>query len=248
MKFEDRDLSQLASADLRALRARMQIVFQNPLSSLSPRMHIRATLEEPFRTHGIPRSEWHGRIQALIEQVGLGAQHLDRYPHELSGGQCQRVAIARAISLEPRLIVLDEPTSALDVSVQAQIINLLEELRHQRGLTYLFISHDLGVVQHLSQRVGIMYLGKLVELGPTLQVFEKPQHPYTQALLASIPRLTPDQEDTPPLSGSLPSPLDPPRGCRFHTRCPLAQSVCRSIEPQLREITPDHWAACHLLN
>ena len=245
--FEGQDIGALDRAGLRRLRAHMQIVFQNPLSSLSPRLTIRASLEEPLRTHHIPRDQWNSRIANLLQQVGLGAQHLDRFPHELSGGQCQRVTVARALSLEPRLLVLDEPTSALDVSVQAQIINLLDDLRHQHGLTYVFISHDLGVVEHLSDRIGVMYLGKLVELGSTAETFERPLHPYTQALIASVPTLVPGEEAT-PLEGNLPSPLNPPVGCRFHTRCPLAQAVCRQQEPELREARPDHWVACHLVN
>ncbi len=245
--FQGTDLGTLDRKSLRQIRAQMQIVFQNPVSSLSPRLTIKASLEEPLRTHSIPQEEWDKRILILLEQVGLGAQHLDRYPHELSGGQCQRVVIARALSLEPRLLVLDEPTSALDVSVQAQIINLFDDLRKQHGLTYLFISHDLGVVEHLSDRIGIMYLGKLVELGSTVEVFENPQHPYTQALLAATPRLG-VKEDAPPLAGTVPSPLQPPTGCRFHTRCPLAQSICIQQEPMLRELKPHHRVACHLVN
>ncbi len=242
--FDQQDLTQVNGTELRNLRAQMQIVFQNPFSSLNPRMRIEAILREPLRTHRIPRSEWQGRIRELLAQVGLGAQHLDRYPHELSGGQCQRVAIARALSLQPRLIVLDEPTSALDVSVQAQIINLLGDLREQSQLTYLFISHDLGVVEHLSDRIGVMYLGKLVEIGGTDEVFGSSKHPYTRALLASIPGQKQRQE-TPPLEGTIPSPIDPPTGCRFHTRCPLAQPICRDQEPVLKSYSPTHWAACH---
>jgi len=246
VRFDGQDMAALNRGSLRKLRAHMQIVFQNPLSSLSPRLTIRASLEEPLQTQGIPRGEWPGRITTLLEQVGLGKQHLDRYPHELSGGQCQRVAIARALSLEPRLVVLDEPTSALDVSVQAQIINLLDDLRTQHGLTYLFISHDLAVVEHLSDRIGIMYLGKLVELGSTAETFEHPLHPYTQALIASAPKLK-RVDAPPPLAGNLPSPLQPPEGCRFHTRCPLAQAICHQQEPALREVRPAHWVACHLV-
>jgi len=246
VRFDGQDLANLGGSALRRLRAQMQIVFQNPYSSLSPRLKIQATLEEPLRTHGIPQVEWASRIHALLEQVGLGRQHLDRFPHELSGGQCQRVAVARALSLEPRLLVLDEPTSALDVSVQAQIINLLDELRQTRQLTYLFISHDLGVVEHLSNRIGIMYLGKLVELGDTAAIFEHPRHPYTQALLASIPRLKASAPPR-PLEGTVPSPLAPPAGCRFQTRCPLVQPICRNQEPPLQEVQPSIWAACHFV-
>ena len=242
--FDERDLAQVKGTALRSLRAEMQIVFQNPYSSLNPRMRVEAILQEPLRTHRVPYGEWRKRILTLLEQVGLGAQHLDRYPHELSGGQCQRVAIARALSLHPRLIVLDEPTSALDVSVQAQIINLLGDLREQSKLTYLFISHDLGVVEHLSDRIGVMYLGKLVEIGRTEEVFGSSKHPYTRALLASIPggRL---RQETPPLEGTIPSPINPPTGCRFHTRCPLAQQMCRDQEPLLKSYGSTHWAACH---
>jgi oligopeptide/dipeptide ABC transporter ATP-binding protein len=243
VRFNGQDLASLNRDELRRLRMQMQIVFQNPLSSLSPRMKVRAILEEPLQTHGVPKQDWDGRIRELLDQVGLNQRHLSRFPHELSGGQCQRIAIARALSLQPRLIVLDEPTSALDVSVQAQIMNLLEELRRSLGLTYLFISHDLGVVEHLSDRIGVMYLGKLVELGSTEQILSAPKHPYTRALLASIPGAK--DRTTPPLEGMPPSPLDPPRGCRFHTRCPLAQARCIAEEPLLRDAEPTHWVACH---
>ena len=243
IRFEGRDLADMRGK-LRRLRTRMQIVFQNPLASLSPRMKIRASLEEPLRTHHIPRDEWDELIAHQLEQVGLGPRHLNRFPHELSGGQCQRVAVARALSLNPRLLVLDEPTSALDVSVQARILNLLTDLRSTLGLAYLFISHDLGVVERISDRTGVMYLGKLVEIGPTADILQRPRHPYTQALLASIPgnRLVVSRA---PLEGALPSPLAPPSGCRFRTRCPLAQPRCASEEPPLRELGPGHSAACH---
>jgi oligopeptide/dipeptide ABC transporter ATP-binding protein len=226
----------------------MQIVFQNPNSSLSPRMRIESVLQEPLRTQRIPKNEWRARILNSLEQVGLAPQHLDRYPHELSGGQCQRVAVARALSLRPRLIVLDEPTSALDVSVQAQIINLLDELRRRLGLTYLFISHDLGVVEHLSHRIGVMYLGRLVEIGTTEQVFGQAKHPYTKALLNSIPKIKSAARETSLLEGAVPSPLAPPPGCRFHTRCPIAEALCAQSEPPLEEIEPGRWVACHFVN
>ncbi len=244
--FKGIDLIQLRAEALRRLRPEMQVVFQNPLASLSPRMRVKKILQEPLRTHGIPHDEAESKIHQLIGQVGLGVQHLDRFPHELSGGQCQRVAIARALTLEPKLLVLDEPTAALDVSVQAQIINLLNDLREQRQLTYLFISHDLGVVEHLSDRIGIMYLGKLVELGPTRKIYEAPKHPYTQALLNSIPSLKPSaRRDVEPLEGTVPSPSNPPPGCRFHTRCPIAEAICRHNEPEFRELEPGHRVACH---
>ena len=265
--FAGRSFDKLSESDFRSLRREIQIVFQNPYSSLSPRMKVEQIVAEPLTTHKIlPAQEIRPRIIELLEQVGLGTQHLDRFPHEMSGGQCQRVAIARALAVNPRLIVLDEPTSALDVSVQAQIINLLEDLRHEHGLTYLFISHDLSVVQHISDRIGVMYLGKLVELGPSESVFESPLHPYTKALFGAIPLPVVDQKrELTVLEGNVPSPVDPPSGCRFHTRCPLAQPICSEKIPELRllqdpgltrpvlepglprEVQPDRFAACHLL-
>lgn len=244
--FDDVNLGSLSREEMRKLRPQMQLVFQNPLASLSPRLRIRAILREPLRTHSVPLEQTDDKINHLLKQVGLGPQHLDRFPHELSGGQCQRVAIARALCLEPRLLVLDEPTSALDVSVQAQILNLLNELREQHRLTYLFISHDLGVVEHLSDRIGIMYLGKLVELGPTRKIFQAPKHPYTRALLDAIPTLKPSQRrDVEPLVGTVPSPVSPPSGCRFHTRCPIAEDICRVDIPEFHEIEDGHLVACH---
>jgi len=247
--FAGCDLVTLPGDQMRALRRQMQIVFQNPLSSLSPRLKVMDVVAEPLRTH---RAAAVGTLReqatALLQQVGLGAQHLDRFPHELSGGQCQRVAIARALALNPKLIVLDEPTSALDVSVQAQIINLLEDLRHTYGLTYVFISHDLSVVQHISDRIGVMYLGQLVEIGPSTAVFDAPLHPYTQALLAAIPVPEVGRARTrAALKGTVPSSAHPPAGCRFHTRCPLAQGVCKVQEPPLREVQPGRSVACHLV-
>jgi oligopeptide/dipeptide ABC transporter ATP-binding protein len=219
------------------------------VGSLDPRQKVAEAVAEPLKTHRqITAAARRGRVLELLEQVGLGRQHLDRFPHEISGGQCQRVAIARALALEPKLLVLDEPTSALDVSVQAQILNLLEDLRERLNLTYIFISHDLSVVQHISDRIGVMYLGKLVELGHSEQIFESAAHPYTQALLGAIP--VPEaarQEELVVLEGSVPSPSNPPPGCRFHTRCPLSEAICRTEEPQMREIRPGHYAACHLI-
>lgn len=244
--IEGVELTELKGRDLREQRRHMQIVFQNPLASLSPRRTIQQSLIEPLKTHDFPKDEWMPRINQILERVGMGQQHLDRYPHELSGGQLQRVSVARALLLEPRFLVLDEPTSALDVSVQAQIINLLDELRREIGLTYLFISHDLSVVEYLSDRIGVMYLGKLVELGDTEQIINHPRHPYTQALLNSVPRVGVKNEST-PLEGNVPSPIAPPTGCRFHTRCPIAEADCRRIEPQLKSVGAGTAAACHLI-
>lgn len=247
--FDGRSLTEIRSVDLRKLRQEMQLVFQNPVGSLDPRQKVSDVVAEPLKTHRkLSVVERRDRVVELLEQVGLGKQHLDRFPHEISGGQCQRVAIARALALEPKLLVLDEPTSALDVSVQAQILNLLEDLRERLNLTYIFISHDLSVVQHISDRIGVMYLGKLVELGDSVQIFENPAHPYTQALLGAIP--VPDtshRQELVVLEGNVPSPSNPPPGCRFHTRCPLAQAICREKEPELHQVRPHQVAACHLL-
>lgn len=244
--FDGTDLTQLSSSDLRAKRRFMQIVFQNPLSALSPRRTIKQSLIEPLQTHHFPQKEWLPRIEAIMAKVGLGSQHLDRYPHELSGGQLQRISVARALLLEPKLLVLDEPTSALDVSIQAQIINLLDELRHDIGLTYLFISHDLSVVEYLSDRIAVMYLGKIAEIGTTEQIIDHPSHPYTQALLQSVPRVGVKRDsDHVPLEGNVPSPIAPPTGCRFHTRCPIAETLCQQTEPQLELTGTGQLTACH---
>ena len=247
--FDGQDLVALGGDALRHLRQEMQIVFQSPLSSLSPRFKVFDVVAEPLRTHQRERrEELEARVLELLDQVGLGRPHIDRYPHELSGGQCQRVAVARALALSPRLIVLDEPTSALDVSVQAQIINLLDELQAQRGLTYLFISHDLSVVQHISDRICVMYLGKLAETGPVGAVFDSPLHPYTQALISAISVPEPGAaRQRIVLQGTVPSPVNPPPGCRFHTRCPLAQERCRVTEPMLRQVAEGRAVACHLV-
>jgi oligopeptide transport system ATP-binding protein len=249
IQVDGTDLTELNGKALRDQRRHMQIVFQNPLASLSPRRTIKQSLIEPLQTHHFARDEWMPRIEAILAKVGLGVQHLDRYPHELSGGQLQRVSVARALLLEPRLLILDEPTSALDVSVQAQIINLLDELRHEIGLTYMFISHDLSVVEHLSDRIGVMYLGKLVELGKTEDIIQHPTHPYTQALLQSVPRVgRSDTKSVVPLQGNLPSPINPPSGCRFHTRCPIAESICEQQEPLLEIVGQGQISACHFVN
>jgi len=245
--FAGQDLLALRGAALRHARRQMQLVFQNPLSSLSPRLRILDVIAEPLRTHlALGRAEREQRVVELLESVGLGRQHLARYPHELSGGQCQRVAVARALALQPRFIVLDEPTSALDVSVQAQILNLLVELKEQHNLTYLFISHDLRVVQYISTRIAVMYLGQVVESGPVDEVFRAPVHPYTQALLAAIPLPVPGvHRERFVLQGSVPSPADPPPGCRFHPRCPVGLPACREERPSLRRVGPGHDAACY---
>jgi len=236
--FDGSDITAIDKRKLKPVRREMQIVFQNPLSSLSPRLKVEQIVAEPLLAHGVlSKNEIRPRVIELLEQVGLGAQHLDRFPHEMSGGQCQRVAVARALALNPKLIVLDEPTSALDVSVQAQIINLFEELKKSLGLTYLFISHDLNVVQHISDRIGVMYLGKMAELGDAQDVFDEPLHPYTQALFGAIPMPVVDNKrELKILEGNVPSPVNPPSGCRFHTRCPIAQKMCQEVEPALRQV------------
>jgi peptide/nickel transport system ATP-binding protein len=249
VSFDGQDLLALDTEAMHRVRREMQVVFQDPLSSIDPRFSVEEAVAEPLRTHtNLSRPERREQVLTFLEDVGLGEQHLDRYPHELSGGQCQRVALARALALRPRLLVLDEPTSALDVSVQAQIINLLAELKEAYQLTYLFISHDLGVVRYISDRITVMYLGKLVEVGPTEAVLDSPFHPYTQALLASVPIPEPrSREWRFVLEGAVPSPASPPPGCRFHTRCPSAQPICQAQEPTLHPVFPDHQVACHLL-
>jgi oligopeptide transport system ATP-binding protein len=249
--FEGIDMVSLDAAELRAVRRRMQVIFQDPYSSLNPRMTIGQILAEPLKVHGIVRDpgERELRVRELLTQVGLLPQHAKRYPHQLSGGQRQRVGIARALAMEPSLIICDEPVSALDVSIQAQIINLLEELQARLGLTYLFIAHDLSVVRHISDRVAVMYLGKMVELADRKAIYEEPLHPYTRALLSAVPIPDPKIEakrERTVLRGEVPSPLNPPSGCVFHPRCPIAVDRCSAEIPPLREIRPGHWAACHL--
>ena len=248
--FDGTDITAIEKSRMKPVRREMQIVFQNPLSSLSPRLKVEQVVAEPLITHGVlAKHEIRPRVIELLEQVGLGAQHLDRFPHEMSGGQCQRVAVARALALNPKLIVLDEPTSALDVSVQAQIINLLEELKSSLGLTYLFISHDLNVVQHISDRIGVMYLGKMVEVGNAQNVYNEPLHPYTQALFGAIPiPVVDNKRELKILEGNVPSPVRPPSGCRFHTRCPIAQKKCQETEPALRQVRGGRSVACHFVD
>ncbi len=247
--FDGKDITATDKRNMKPVRREMQIVFQNPLSSLSPRLRVEQIIAEPLMTHKIfGKDEVRPRVIELLKQVGLGEQHLDRFPHEMSGGQCQRVAVARALALNPKLIVLDEPTSALDVSVQAQIINLLGELKQSLGLTYLFISHDLNVVQHISDRIGVMYLGKLMEVGSAEDIYNEPLHPYTQALFGAIPMpVVGEQRELKVLEGNVPSPVNPPSGCRFHTRCPIAQEICQETEPVLREVRSGRFVACHFV-
>ena len=249
--FEGTDITGLPPAELRKVRRRMQVIFQDPYSSLNPRMTVGEILAEPLKVHGIvpDAGKRAARVRELLEQVGLLPQHARRYPHQMSGGQRQRVGIARALAMEPSLIVCDEPVSALDVSIQAQIINLLEDLQARLGLTYLFIAHDLSVVRHISDRIAVMYLGRIVEIADRQTLYENPQHPYTRALLSAVPIPDPKMEATRErmvLRGEVPSALNPPGGCVFHPRCPMAESRCSAEIPPLRELKPGHWAACHL--
>jgi oligopeptide/dipeptide ABC transporter ATP-binding protein len=245
--FDGRDLLALPARQVRELRKDMQIVFQDPFGSLNPRLKVKDIIGEPLRAQRIgSRKERLNEVKRLLEVVGLSPGHADRYPHEFSGGQRQRISIARALALSPKLVVCDEAVSALDVSVQAQILNLLEDLQRDFGLTYLFISHNLSVVHHLSDRVGVMYLGKLVELGPVDRIFAQPAHPYTQALLSAIPEpKVGGQRERIVLQGDVPSPVNPPSGCRFHTRCPYARPDCRAQDPEFRELADGRHVACH---
>ncbi len=249
--FEGRDLTALSEAELRPVRRRIQVIFQDPYSSLNPRMTVGQMISEPLSVHRIvpDRASRAARVQELLRQAGLLPAMAHRYPHELSGGQRQRVGIARALAMEPSLIICDEPVSALDVSIQAQIINLLEDLQAELGLTYLFVAHDLSVVRHISDRVAVMYLGKIVEITDRKSLYEDPQHPYTRALLSAVPIPDPEIEarrEHVVLGGEVPSPLNPPSGCVFHPRCPIAIPECRGDVPALREVKPGHLAACIL--
>src|SRR5438445_719196 len=247
--FDGRDVNRMERQELTALRRRMQVIFQDPYSSLNPRMKVGDIVGEPIKVHGIERDPRRRRdkVRDLLSVCGLDPKFTDRYPHEMSGGQRQRVGIARALALDPEFIVCDEAVSALDVSIQAQVINLLEDLRERFGLTYLFIAHDLSVVRHLCQRVAVMYVGRVVELAACDELFDNPLHPYTRALLDAVPVPDPTVEAARsfrPVKGEVPSPMNPPSGCVFHPRCPIAVETCSQVRPELRELRPGHWVAC----
>ena len=248
VRFDGQEVLDLKKGDLRAMRRQMQIIFQDPYSSLNPRLTVGSIISEALTIHGLTKgSATKERVAELLSLVGLAPDHARRYPHEFSGGQRQRIGVARALAVDPKLIVADEPVSALDVSIQAQIINLLQELKTKLSLTYLFIAHDLSVVEYISDRVAVMYLGRIVELATSDVLYSNPRHPYTQALLSAIPVPSPGQKKQRiVLKGDAPSPANPPSGCRFHPRCRMAdKDRCRTEDPQLRELSPGHWVACH---
>jgi peptide/nickel transport system ATP-binding protein len=248
IRFRGQDITHAGRRQLVPVRREVQMVFQDPQSSLNPRKRVGQIVEAPLRRLGVPRSELAGRVRSLLERVGLNPEHLNRFPHEFSGGQRQRIGIARALAVEPRLVMLDEPVSALDVSIQAQVVNLLDDLQDDLGLSYVFVAHDLSVVRHVSDRIAVMYLGKVVESSPAEELYVKPIHPYTSALLDAIP--IPDPEENrrrrrQVVGGEPPNPIDPPSGCRFRTRCPYADELCARVEPPLTEYANGHLAACH---
>jgi oligopeptide transport system ATP-binding protein len=244
------DVTSLNGEALRDLRPEMQMIFQDPQACLNPRMTVSDIIAEPLDEHrkGMSKAEKQAKVKDLLEQVGMNPDFANRYPHEFSGGQRQRIGIARALALNPKFIVCDEPIAALDVSIQAQVVNLLEDLQNQLGLTYLFISHDLSMVRHIADRVAVMYLGKVVELAERDALFDSPQHPYTKALLSAVPTVEETLRERIILQGDVPSPANPPQGCNFCTRCPVAEAQCRQEEPEWREVAPGRFAACHLLN
>jgi oligopeptide transport system ATP-binding protein len=251
VKFEGQELTTMTGNDLRHMRKQMQIIFQDPFASLNPRMTVGSIVSEPLQIHNTHpnKKERQQYVENLLERVGLNPYFINRYPHEFSGGQRQRIGIARALALQPSFIVADEPISALDVSIQAQVVNLMEDLQHEMGLTYLFIAHDLSMVRHICDRVAVMYLGKIVELGPVDEVYDNPQHPYTQSLLSAVPVPDPFVEETRQriiITGDLPNPANPPTGCNFNTRCPVEFDLCHhEPDPPLVEVRPNHFAACH---
>jgi oligopeptide transport system ATP-binding protein len=245
--FEGQDITNLDKSAMRALRREMQIIFQDPYASLNPRMTVGSIIGEPLEIHKIAKgAEKEERVASLLQKVGLRAEDMRKYPHEFSGGQRQRIGIARALALNPKLIVCDEPVSALDVSIQAQVINLLEDLQAEFGLSYLFIAHNLNVVEHISNRVAVMYLGQIVELASGEELYKNPQHPYTEALLSAVPIPDPTvKKKRIILEGDVPSPINPPKGCHFHTRCMYKDKICEEVEPEFKDIGGGHWVACH---
>ena len=247
--FDGKDVAKMSRKELKEMRRDMQFIFQDPQASLNPRMTIGEIVSEPMVIHNVgTKEERIQRVRELLDVVGLNPEHINRYPHEFSGGQRQRIGIARAFVLRPKLIICDEPVSALDVSIQAQVLNLLKDLQDHFGTAYLFIAHDLSVVQHISDRVGVMYLGKMVEISDWKTLYTEPHHPYTQSLLSAVPVPDPDVQKTRKriiLHGDPPSPIDPPSGCRFHTRCPIAKEICSKEQPELAEVAPGHFCACH---
>ena len=251
VQFDNINLVKQKGTGLRNIRRRLQMIFQDPYSSLNPRMTVGEIISEPLKVHDIAKgSEGLDKVRELLDMVGLNPDFVTRYPHEFSGGQRQRIAIARALAVNPEFIICDEPISALDVSIQAQIVNLLEELQSRLGLTYLFIAHDLSMVRHISHRVAVMYLGKMVELTERDRLYDNPQHPYTKALLSAVPIPDPEVEERRSriiMEGDVPSPLSPPKGCNFNTRCPIAEDRCFDEDPEFRQISEGHWCACHLV-
>ncbi|WP_025784241.1 ABC transporter ATP-binding protein [Sporosarcina sp. D27] len=244
--FEGEDITSFSKEQLRAKRKDFQMIFQDPYASLNPRMTVEDLISEPLVTYKVPNRK--ERVLELIDAVGISKDYLNRYPHEFSGGQRQRIGIARSLALNPKFIIADEPVAALDVSIQAQIINLMKDLQDEYDLTYLFIAHDLSVVEYISDRIAVMYLGNIVELTVSEKLYMRPLHPYTQALISAIPVPDPSlKRESVKLSGELPSPMNPPTGCKFHTRCPLAKDICKQVVPQLKEVEPEHFVACHVV-